>query len=97
MDLEDHANSQLNGTCSGVLLTQTTFITRVNVDADIITFPGLDPTEFEQGPCELARTYDEARLIFLQGKEWIEKGRQFYELDGHVSEYVATVQVRHNV
>lgn len=34
----------------------------------------------------------QARKLFQEGQQWVEESRKFFQLDGHVSEYVETVQ-----
>lgn len=64
----------------------------------IITFAIEGTEKYTKGvPTEIARSFDQAKDIFLGGQQWIKKAQEFYTIDGHTSDYTSTVQDMSNL
>lgn len=58
-----------------------------------LRFDTLEVTSLEQSvPEHVVKTYDEARKLFLEGQKWLNISKEFYVLDGHVTNYVEILQ-----
>jgi len=58
-----------------------------------LRFESLEVTSLEQSvPDHLIKTYDEARVVFLEGQKWLNISKEFYVLDGHVTNHVEILQ-----
>lgn len=58
-----------------------------------LRFESLEVTSLEQSvPDHLIKSYDEARVLFLEGQKWLNISKQFYVLDGHVTNHVEIIQ-----
>ncbi|XP_038058276.1 KIF-binding protein-like [Patiria miniata] len=56
-------------------------------------FEGLELTSLENKVTDkCVVTFDEAREIFLAGQKWILEAKEYYVLDGHVSDYIEIVR-----
>ncbi|EDO30384.1 predicted protein, partial [Nematostella vectensis] len=58
-----------------------------------LRFESLEVTSYEQSvPDKVVSGFEEAREIFKQGQRWLTQAKEYYELDGHVSDYVQIEQ-----
>jgi hypothetical protein len=57
-------------------------------------FPGLDaPSLKPQVPPSFAKTYEEARTLFLECLSNLSAAKAFFKLDGYVTDHVTIIQV----
>ena len=58
-------------------------------DLKHLKFKDLEVTSIEEQVSDkLAKSYDEARAMFLCGQKWLQKAQEFYVFDGYVSDFV---------
>ncbi|XP_072173912.1 KIF-binding protein-like [Diadema setosum] len=56
-------------------------------------FESLELTSLEgQVGTEVVKTFDEARSLFLPAQRWINSAKEYYVLDGHVSDHIEIVR-----
>ncbi|XP_022081871.1 KIF1-binding protein homolog [Acanthaster planci] len=58
-----------------------------------LQFEGLELTSLESRVTDkCVVTFDEARELFLAGQKWITEAKEYYVLDGHVSDYIEIIR-----
>eukprot|EP00112_Aurelia_sp_Birch-Aquarium-sp1_P004375 Seg1494.6 transcript_id=Seg1494.6/GoldUCD/mRNA.D3Y31 product="KIF1-binding protein-like" protein_id=Seg1494.6/GoldUCD/D3Y31 len=58
-------------------------------DLKHLKFKGLEVTSLEEGVTDkLVDNYDEAKQVFLSGQKWLQQAKEFYVLDGYVSDSI---------
>ena len=71
--------------------TQEEQTTDLLSDEDLkhLKFNGLEVTSLEEEVTDrLVKNYDEARKVFLCGQKWLQQAKEFYVLDGYVSDSI---------
>ncbi|KAK3747929.1 hypothetical protein QZH41_008848 [Actinostola sp. cb2023] len=64
-----------------------------NEDKNPLSFKSLEVTFYEQSvPDQVIQNFDEARIIFREGQKWLNQAKEYYLLDGHVSDFVQIQQ-----
>jgi KIF-binding protein len=58
-----------------------------------LTFPSLELDVLESNVTDKpANVFDEARPIFLNAKEWLDKAKDYYSMENHASDAVEIIQ-----
>jgi KIF-binding protein len=64
-----------------------------SAEVDNLTFSSLEVDVFESCVTDKpANVFDEARPIFLNAKEWLDKAKEYYTMENHASDAVEIVQ-----